>query len=445
MKRQILILLVMISLFFGATSVGAQQPAEQRYIVQTTKGLTSVLNLCLSAGCQVQGSLDGGIGRTYLVTSSKGNFLQNLLGGVLNLLERLLGIVSVEADQVLSIPLLPAATPASGLYDTRPINYYGTVVWNGYVNQPATQIIELQNAQNAFNVSGTGVIADIDTGVDTTHPALYRVLLQGYDFTRNQPGASEWLDIPSMQNGIDDSGSQATGPVVVQQRTVAVLDQRTVAVLDGGPYSDFGHGTMTAGLIHLAAPQSKILPLKAFSANGTGDLSNIVAALYYAVANGASVVNMSFDFTTSSSAFSQAVSYANQNGVILVAAAGNDGVNTAVYPAAMDGQVIGVASTSDSDVRSSWSNYGTPDVWIAAPGENVVTTYPGGTYASASGTSFSTPLVTGTAGLLLNARAHLTQSQAASAVAHAQLLTPDVNHGRLNVYMAIQARLSGAN
>ena len=115
MKRQILILLVMISLFFGATSVGAQQPAEQRYIVQTTKGLTSVLNLCLSAGCQVQGSLDGGIGRTLPCDFfQKGNFLQNLLGGVLNLLERLLGIVSVEADQVLSIPLLPAATPASG-------------------------------------------------------------------------------------------------------------------------------------------------------------------------------------------------------------------------------------------------------------------------------------------------------------------------------------------
>ncbi len=153
MKRQISILVVVISLFFGATSVGAQQPAQQRYIVQTTKGLTSVLNLCLSAGCEVQGALDGPIGQTYLVTSSKGNFLQNLLGGVLSLLERLLGIVSVEADQVLSIPLLPAEAPAAGLYDTTPVNYYGTVVWNGYVNQPATQIIELQNAAKRVSKS----------------------------------------------------------------------------------------------------------------------------------------------------------------------------------------------------------------------------------------------------------------------------------------------------
>ncbi len=202
---------------------------------------------------------------------------------------------------------------------------------------------------------------------------------------------------------------------------------------------------MTAGLIHLAAPQSKILPLKAFSANGSGNLSNIVAALYYAVNNGANVVNMSFDFTTSSAAFSQAVSYATQKGVILVAAAGNEGVNTPVYPAAMNGLVIGVASTSDSDVRSSFSNYGQTDVWIAAPGENVVSTYPGGTYASSSGTSFSTPLVTGAAALLLNARAPITQAHAASALARAQPLTPDLNHGRLNVYMAIQAWLWGAN
>jgi subtilisin family serine protease len=425
--------------------MAAQQPVEQRFIVQTTKGLTSVLNLCLSAGCEVQGALDGPIGQTYLVTSSKGNFLQNLLGGVLSLLKRLLGIVSVEADQVLSMPLLLAGAPAPGLYDTTPVNYYGTVVWSGYVNQPATQIIELQNAQNAFHVTGTGIIADIDTGVDAIHPALYRVLLQGYDFTRNQPGASEWLDVPTMQNGIDDANTQSARPMIVHQRTVAVLDQNTGTVLDSGPYSDFGHGTMTAGLIHLAAPQSKILPLKAFSANGSGNLSNIVAALYYAVNNGASVVNMSFDFTTSSSAFSQAVSYATQKGVILVAAAGNEGVATPVYPAAINGLVIGVASTSDADVRSSWSNYGQPDVWIAAPGENVISTYPGGTYASSSGTSFSAPLVTGAAALLLNVRAPLTQARAASALAHAQPLTPDLNHGRLNVYMAIQAWRWGSN
>jgi len=440
MKRGLLILIVAISVLLGARPLAAQQPAK-RYIVQTTKGLSSVVNLCLSAGCQVQGALDGAIGQTYLVTSSNSNFLGNLVGGVLNLLEQLLGIKSVEADQLLAIPLVPVANAAPGLYDTRPVNYYGTVVTNGYVNQPATQIIELQNAQRGFNVSGAGIVADIDTGVDTTHPALSKVLLPGYDFTRNQPGASEWLDISSMQNGIDDASSQGEEPVVVQQRTVAVLDQRTVAVLDGGPYGDFGHGTMTAGLIHLVAPTSRILPLKAFSANGTGNLSNIVAALYYAVQHNANAVNMSFDFAASSPAFSQAVSYANQAHVVLVAAAGNEGVNTPVYPAAMEPYVMGIASTSDSDAISTWSNYGTPDVWIGAPGENIVSTYPGGTYASGSGTSFSCPLVTGTAALLLNANSSLNQARAASALAHAQPETRNLNHGLLDVYTALQAWL----
>ena len=434
MKVRILFL-VAISLL----AVASPAAAQQRAIVQTNGGLTSVLNLCLSAGCQVQGSLDGNIGQTYLVTSSNPNFLANLLSGVFGLLEQILGIVSVEADQLLTIPLAPLANPAAGLYDMAPVNYYGSVVWHGYVNQPATQIIELQEAQHSFNVTGTGIVADIDTGVDTTHPALYRVLLPGYDFTRNQPGASEWLDITGMTSGVNETYTGDEAPAVVQQRTVAVLDQRTVAVLDGGPYADFGHGTMTAGLIHLAAPTAKILPLKAFSANGTGYVSNIVAALYYAVQNHANVVNMSFELNSPSAALSKAAKYASSKGATLVASAGNDGKSTPVYPAAIGAPVVGIASTSDVDVRSTWSNFGPADVWIAAPGENVVTTYPGGTYASASGTSFSCPLVAGTADLLLSARSGLTQSSAASALSHAHPLTPDLNHGRLDVYLAVQA------
>jgi hypothetical protein len=436
MKVRILIVLVAVSLLFGAKPAAAQQ----RYIVQTTKGLNSILSLCLSADCQVQGALDGTVGKTFLVTSSNPNFLSNLLGGVLGLLEKLLGITDVEVDQLLTVPLQPVANTAAGLYDQIPVNYYGTVVWEGYVNQPATQIIELQNSLQGFNISGTGIVADIDTGVDPTHPALMRVLLPGYDFTRNQPGASEWLDIPGMQNGIDDSGSSDEAPAVVQQRTVAVLDQRTVAVLDGGPYSDFGHGTMTAGVIHLTAPTAKILPLKAFSASGTGYLSNVLAAIYYAVQNNANAVNMSFDFTTPSSALSQAITYANQANVILVASAGNNGTNTAVYPAAIVPSVMGIASTSDSNTISTWSDYGAPDVWIGAPGENVVTTYPGGTYASASGTSFSGPFVTGTADLLLGLGKPINEARAASALAHAQApVTPQLNHGILDIYTAVQA------
>ena len=82
--------------------------------------------------------------------------------------------------------------------------------------------------------------------------------------------------------------------------------------------------------------------------------------------------------------------------------------------------------------------------WIAAPGEYV--TYPGGTYASASGTSFSSPLVAGTASLI-SAKPPLIQKQAASALSHAVQFTPDLNHGRLDVYQAISVWLirSGSN
>ncbi len=413
MKR-ITIIVAMIVLMFAAAKPAA---AQNRYIVQSTGGLLSVLNLCSLLGCQVQGSLDGTVGQTFLVTS-----VGNLVTGTLTLAESLLGIVSIEADRLLPVPQQKLPSIPAGLYDTSPVKYYGTVVWHGYAAQPAAQIIRLTDAQNGFGIAGKGIVAVIDTGVDPNHPVLYPVLLKGYDFTRNQPGASEWLDVTGMQSGYTDTGIQNQQPAYVQQSTAAVLDQSTAAVLDGSPYVAFGHGTMTSGLVHLVAPKAKILPLKAFSANGTGYLANIVAALYYAVQNGANVVNMSFDLSASSSALSRAVSYANKAGVVLVAAAGNENTSARVYPAAF-----------------SFSNYGSYDVWIAAPGEYVISTYPGGTYASSSGTSFSAPLVTGAADLLLSAKSGLNQSSASSALSHAIKLTPDLNNGRLDVYQAVSA------
>src|SRR5580700_4567598 len=212
MKRYLSASVILAALFvMGATPAFAQN----RYIVRTSGGLGSVLKLCLSANCQVQGSLDGNVGETYLVTSS-GNLISNLLGFIGNLLEELLGIESVEADQLLALPQRPINTIPPGLYDTAPVNYYGTVVTHGYAAQPAAQIIRLTDAQNGFNIAGTGIVAVIDTGVDVNHPILVPVLLPGYDFTRNQPGASEWLDVPQLQPETSNS-SQNQQPVMVQQ------------------------------------------------------------------------------------------------------------------------------------------------------------------------------------------------------------------------------------
>ena len=434
MKRNLCILVVLLALFsFSASPASAQN----RYIVRTSGGLSSVLHFCLSLNCTVQGALDGNVGQTYLVTSTQ-NLLQQILSFAVNLLESLLGIESVEADRLLPLPLPSVNNIPGGLYDNAPVNYYGVVVTHGYAAQPATQIIRLTDAQAGFNVSGTGIVAVIDTGVDVNHPVLSRVLLPGYDFTRNQPGASEWLDVPQLQQS-EQTGQGEQQPVVVQQSSAAILDQSSAAILDGGPYSAFGHGTMTTGLVHLVAPNAKILPLKAFTSSGTGNLSNIVAALYYAAQHGANVVNMSFDVSSSSPALNAAISYAHQQGLILVAAAGNEDTSAPVYPAALNSNVMGIASTSDYDTKSSFSNYGDRDVLIAAPGEYVISTFPGGSYAAASGTSFSSPLVAGSAALLLSAKPNLTQSHAASAFSHAVLLTPNLNHGRLDVYQALSA------
>jgi len=441
MKRGLLIFAALTLLVTAGVKPAAGQ---NRYIVRTTGGLPSVLNLCLAANCQVQGALDGPVGQTYLVTSTD-NLISNLLNGTINLLESLLGIKSVEPDQLLPIPQKPISSIPAGLNDRTPVNYCGTLVWHGYAAQPAAQIIRLSDAQNGFNIGGSGIVAVIDTGVDTSHPVLQPVLLPGYDFTRNQQGASEWLDVPQLQNGENQGNSDDQDPVFVQQSSVAVLDQSSVAVLDGGPYAAFGHGTMTTGLVHLVAPKSKILPLKAFTSNGSGYLSNIIAALYYAVQHQANVVNMSFDVSTPSAALSQAVSYANQNGVVLVAAAGNENTNAPVYPAALNGNVMGIASTTNWDARSTFSNYGNSDVWIAAPGEYVISTFPGGTYASASGTSFSSPMVAGTVALMLNVKTALNQASASGALSHAIKLTPDLHNGRLDVYRAVSAWVNSSS
>src|SRR5437879_9713489 len=175
MKRSLLIFAVLIVIGIAGVQPAA---AQNRYIVRTTGGLGSVLNLCGLLGCQVQGSLDGNINQTFLVTSST-NIVVNLLNFTVNLVDSLLGIQSIEPDKLLPVPQTKLNSISSGLYDTALVKYYGALVIHGYAAQPATQIIRLSDAQNGFNASGTGIVAIIDTGVDPNHPVLHPVLLQG--------------------------------------------------------------------------------------------------------------------------------------------------------------------------------------------------------------------------------------------------------------------------
>jgi thermitase len=150
------------------------------------------------------------------------------------------------------------------------------------------------------------------------------------------------------------------------------------------------------------------------------------------------VINMSFSMTSSSAELERAVHHAYSSGIVCVASAGNQGQAISVYPAAWS-SAIGVASTTNGDQRSAFSNYGSSLVWVAAPGEGVITTYPFGSYAAAWGTSFSTPFVSGTVALLLNARPELTVAEASTALAQALPLGPELGHGRLDVVRAVDA------
>lgn len=424
MKRRRWLDCLLLCVFWAITA-----RADDRFIVRVTGGSAAIQALCQALGCTVAESIDGSLGQVFLVTTpdavNANTFLQELLDSAA-VVDAELDLLA-QADSKWKVP--------KALYDNTPVTYFGTTVPDGYVNQPATTIVGVQNTQTSFGVKGAGVVAVIDTGVDPNHPALQGVLLQGYDFTRNQSGADETKDVQLSSPPVI-KGSQ---PQWMSPNSSAVVDQSTAAVVDGNSaYSDFGHGTMVTGIVHLVAPGAKILPLKAFRADGTAYTSDILRAVYYAIANNANILNMSFNLASYSQEMANAINLANAKCIISVAAAGNSGEEILVYPAALP-NVMGIASTTNDDELSSFSNYGPQLVWVGAPGEGVVTTYPFATYAAGWGTSFSTPFVSGTAALMLDVSSLCDESESAQAMAHAKAINSYLGNGRLETYQAVQA------
>lgn len=425
--RHAVVIALLLALVVGSTS---SVQAQTRLVVRDSLGLPGINLTCALLGCKVTRGLGDPQGQLFLVT------LPPVLNPVTSLL-RLnlqLGIVGVEIDQPVKSYDSDATTAPNYLSDKTPTSYYGSTVWHGYLVQPGNQLVRTSTTQSAFNVTGLGTtVAVIDTGVDPNHPALQGVLVSGYDFTRNVSGGSEASDV-SANPDMSDADT-----ATVNQRTVAVLDQRTVAVLDGSGYSDFGHGTMTAGIVHLVAPQAKIMPLKAFGPDGSGYESDVLRAIYYATQNGANVMNMSFDFPAYSKELATAVKYAQSKNIVVVASAGNDGKYELVYPGALP-NVINVASTSNQDIQSTFTNYGAPPVFMAAPGESIMTLYPWGTYAAGWGTSFSTPMVAGTAALMLGKNGNCTPAKVTTGLEHADaIFNPQLGWGRLDTYLAVKS------
>jgi len=146
---------------------------------------------------------------------------------------------------------------------------------------------------------------------------------------------------------------------------------------------------------------------------------------------------MSFTLTAPSAELATAMHNAANKDVLCIAAAGNTGLPNVGNPANLH-YVMGVASTSNADTRSTFSTYG-KGVFVAAPGEGVVTTYPGSNYAEATGTSFSSPLVAGAGALVKQVAPHL-GDDIHEVMARAKHLTATgIGHGRLDALQVTQA------
>lgn len=283
------------------------------------------------------------------------------------------------------------------------------------------------------------VVAVIDTGVDYTHPDL---------------AANVWVNAGEVAgNGVDDDHNGYVDDV----------HGYDFVNRDGNPLDDHNHGTHVAGTIGAVGNNGigvagvnwniKIMALKFLDAGGGGNLSDAIAAINYAVANGATISNNSWGFN---GGFSQplydAIRSAQSAGHLFVAAAGNgnafgigqDNDQTAFYPASFDlNNIIAVAATDPNDNRAIFSNYGATSVDLAAPGVDILSTTRNNTYSTFSGTSMAAPHVTGVAALVRGLHPDWPYSQvishmlaATDPIAALQGIT--TSGGRLNAARAVQ-------
>jgi hypothetical protein len=275
------------------------------------------------------------------------------------------------------------------------------------------------------------VVAILDTGVDIQHEDLVGGI---WTNPREIPG-----------NSIDDDGNGFVDDIHGWN-----FAQGSNSVAD-----DHGHGTHVAGTaaartnnaIGIAgmAGGATIMPVKVFPPppNVIGTYEDLIMGIIYATDNGARVINMSLGATSYSRGEEAAVDYAWAHGVVVVAAAGNQGSNVYHYPAAHP-NAMAVAATDASDQRAYFSNWG-DFVDVAAPGNWVYSTMRGNNYGAMSGTSMASPHVAGLAALLFSLNPQLTNAQVREIIEQnaddrgAAGWDPNFGHGRINGRRALAA------
>ncbi len=232
-------------------------------------------------------------------------------------------------------------------------------------SQPALALLRVAQAHTISRGAGV-TVAILDTGVEFEHPLLTDHLVSGYDFVSVDSDAADEAD------GSDTDGDW---------------------MFDEGA----GHGSHVAGIIASVAPDATILPVRIFDSNGHGFNFNVAQGIIYAVSQGADVINLSGNTSSGEPFLQDAINYAAQAGVVVVASAG---LNNIGYPAGY-ANTISVAATDINDWRTALSHFSTGDVTSYAPGEQILSAYHGGRYARWTGHSMATPFVTGTAALMM--------------------------------------------
>ena len=283
------------------------------------------------------------------------------------------------------------------------------------------------------------VVAEVDTGVDYTHPDLAPNVWQN----RREAGGAA---------GVDDDGNGFVDDV-------HGWDFRND---DSDPMDDRGHGTHVAGTIGGVGNNGvgvaginwgvRIMPLKFLDANAVGTVADAVEAINYATMmrrRGVNlrVINASWGFNAFSSALREAVAAAGEAGILVVAAAGNDRRDLDLvpqYPAALDlGNVIAVAATDNRDNRAGFSSFGARSVDLGAPGRNVFSTDLSGGYSYRTGTSMSVPHVVGVAALGWRVRPNASYQRVRDAIFAGVDRLPSlqgitVTGGRLNAFNTLR-------
>jgi thermitase len=281
--------------------------------------------------------------------------------------------------------------------------------------------------------TGCAKVAVLDSGIDTDHPDLAANVYKSED----KPG-----------NGKDDDKN---GYVDDAYGYNAIAGK-------GSGQDDNGHGTHVAGIVASRGNNgngnagicwsAKLVPVKFMNSRGKGTTSDAIEGIEYAVKKGLKIINCSFGSSSKSSALHDAVDYAQSHDALLVVAAGNDGKNidkSPVYPASYtDSNILAVAASTSGDKLASFSNFGAESVDVAAPGDDVFSTYLGGGYKTMSGTSMAAPYAAGLAAMLRKQESDASYGDLRYAIRHKvdkpSALNDKVAYdGRLNARKALGA------